>query len=211
MLAVHWDLWAVSRPPSMDSIGVDPRTVVTQVILAFIRRRGAGSFMRGSVLHEDKTGCKCFLCTGAVTMMWVQASLNVLIPALSSAAHLTPTCPSPQMQVAAGDTYRMKNAVKGDAVQSSQTGSQTGAVSLRSPSNSPMVGRLTSLPAGAVTTPFNRRVTIAYDTTASGRYLLKWAAENILEPADNVYVVRAVPKVRQEGLGRRAGSALLLI
>lgn len=44
-------------------------------------------------------------------------------------------------------------------------------------------------------TAFNRRVAIVYDTTASGRFLLKWAADNILEPADNIFVVRAVPKV----------------
>jgi hypothetical protein len=100
------------------------------------------------------------------------------------------------MQVAAGDTYRMKTAVKGDAAQLHQASSQAGAASIRSPSNSPMMGRLTSLPAGGGTTPFNRRVAIAYDTTVSGRYLLKWAAENVLEAADNVYVVRAVPKVR---------------
>jgi hypothetical protein len=37
---------------------------------------------------------------------------------------------------------------------------------------------------------------LSYDTTASGRFLLKWAGETILEPADNVFVVRAVPKVR---------------
>lgn len=60
-----------------------------------------------------------------------------------------------------------------------------------SPANSPIF-RLSSLPG---TTPFNRRVAIAYDTTASGRLLLKWAADNVLEPADNVFVVRAVPKV----------------
>lgn len=47
-------------------------------------------------------------------------------------------------------------------------------------------------------TPFNRRVALAYDTTASGRFLLKWAAETILEPADNIFVVRAVPKVRRQ-------------
>jgi hypothetical protein len=55
-----------------------------------------------------------------------------------------------------------------------------------------MFGRITTLHGS---TPFNRRVAIAYDTTASGRYLLKWASDTILEPADNVFVVRAVPKV----------------
>lgn len=61
----------------------------------------------------------------------------------------------------------------------------------QSPGGSPMY-RTGSLPS---ITPFNRRVAIAYDTTASGRLLLKWAADNILEPADNIFVVRAVPKV----------------
>jgi hypothetical protein len=55
-----------------------------------------------------------------------------------------------------------------------------------------MFGRITTLHGS---TPFNRRVAIAYDTTASGRYLLKWASDTILEPTDNVFVVRAVPKV----------------
>jgi hypothetical protein len=55
-----------------------------------------------------------------------------------------------------------------------------------------MYGRITTLHGS---TPFNRRVAIAYDTTASGRYLLKWASDTILEPTDNVFVVRAVPKV----------------
>jgi hypothetical protein len=47
----------------------------------------------------------------------------------------------------------------------------------------------------SMATPFNRRVAVIYDTTASGRYLLKWATDMVLEPADNVFVVRAVPKV----------------
>jgi hypothetical protein len=55
-----------------------------------------------------------------------------------------------------------------------------------------MFGRIATLHGS---TPFNRRVAIAYDTTASGRYLLKWASDTILEPIDNVFVVRAVPKV----------------
>lgn len=59
-----------------------------------------------------------------------------------------------------------------------------------SPCGSPMYGRL----PGSMTTPFNRRVAVVYDTTASGRALLKWASEMVLEPADNVFVVRAVPK-----------------
>lgn len=62
----------------------------------------------------------------------------------------------------------------------------------QSPGSSPMFGRIQTLHGS---TPFNRRVAIAYDTTASGRYLLKWASDTILEPTDNVFVVRAVPKV----------------
>lgn len=53
--------------------------------------------------------------------------------------------------------------------------------------------RISSLPGG---TPFNRRVCIAYDTTASGRFLLKWAVDTILEPTDNLFVVRAVPNLK---------------
>jgi hypothetical protein len=47
-------------------------------------------------------------------------------------------------------------------------------------------------------TSFNRRVAVVYDTTASGRFLLKWATDMVLEPADNVFVVRAVPKAVQK-------------
>ena len=47
----------------------------------------------------------------------------------------------------------------------------------------------------SMATSFNRRVAVVYDTTASGRFLLKWATRMVLEPADNVFVVRAVPKV----------------
>lgn len=61
-----------------------------------------------------------------------------------------------------------------------------------SPCSSPMFTRMGSNMA----TPFNRRVAVVYDTTASGRFLLKWATSMVLEPADNVFVVRAVPKVR---------------
>jgi hypothetical protein len=60
-----------------------------------------------------------------------------------------------------------------------------------SPSGSPLFRMGSSM-----TTPFNRRVAVVYDTTASGRFLLKWATQMVLEPADNVFVVRAVPKVR---------------
>jgi hypothetical protein len=59
-----------------------------------------------------------------------------------------------------------------------------------SPSGSPLFRMGSSM-----ATPFNRRVAVVYDTTASGRFLLKWATEMVLEPADNVFVVRAVPKV----------------
>jgi hypothetical protein len=41
-------------------------------------------------------------------------------------------------------------------------------------------------------------VAVVYDTTASGRFLLKWATDMVLEPADNVFVVRAVPKAAQK-------------
>lgn len=54
-----------------------------------------------------------------------------------------------------------------------------------------MYGRM----ASSLAMPFNRRVAIVYDTTATGRFLLKWATDMVLEPADNVFVVRAVPKV----------------
>eukprot|EP00878_Enallax_costatus_P003320 GHUV01003526.1.p1 GENE.GHUV01003526.1~~GHUV01003526.1.p1 ORF type:complete len:452 (+),score=177.06 GHUV01003526.1:970-2325(+) len=82
----------------------------------------------------------------------------------------------------------------------------------QSPAASPMY-RSSSLPS---ITAFNRRVAIAYDTTASGRFLLKWAADNILEPTDNIFVVRAVPKMRKPGTSfadkdsvqRLAGDAL---
>lgn len=63
-----------------------------------------------------------------------------------------------------------------------------------SPCGSPMYGRMSS----ALATPFNRRVAVVYDTTASGRFLLKWATDMVLEPADNVFVVRAVPKAAQK-------------
>lgn len=52
---------------------------------------------------------------------------------------------------------------------------------------------------GSLATPFNRRVAVVYDTTASGRFLLKWSSDMVLDPADNVFVVRAVPKVGLPG------------
>jgi len=56
----------------------------------------------------------------------------------------------------------------------------------------------------------------AHPTRTRPRYLLKWAAENLLEPADNVFVVRAVPRMRRPGTSfadknsvqRLAGDAL---
>lgn len=68
-------------------------------------------------------------------------------------------------QVGAGDTYRMKSATA-----SSGSGSMQGQQAPRSPVASPIYGgRTSTAPAGGVATPFNRRVAIAYDTTASGR------------------------------------------
>ncbi|KAI8470366.1 MAG: hypothetical protein J3K34DRAFT_521384 [Monoraphidium minutum] len=128
-------------------------------------------------------------------------------------------------QVGAGDTYRIKSVASASGASASvpPAGGPPGASSPaggppapRSPAASPIYGSRGSGQGAGLATPFNRRVAIAYDTTASGRYLLKWAAENILEPADNIFVVRAVPKMRRPGTSfadknsvqRLAGDAL---
>ncbi|KAF6258647.1 hypothetical protein COO60DRAFT_1517458 [Scenedesmus sp. NREL 46B-D3] len=119
-------------------------------------------------------------------------------------------------QVGAGDTYRMKSAAnpQGPGVAAALH-TAPAPPRAQSPGSSPMFGRITTRHGS---TPFNRRVAIAYDTTASGRYLLKWASDTILEPTDNVFVVRAVPKLQMRKPGtsfadknnvqRLAGDAL---
>ena len=79
-------------------------------------------------------------------------------------------------QVGAGDTYRMKSAASssGAAGNAAGGGGGTGgggaaAPAPKSPVASPIYGGRGSQGPGGLATPFNRRVAIAYDTTASGR------------------------------------------
>lgn len=69
---------------------------------------------------------------------------------------------------------------------------------------SPTLSRLASTPAGLLM-PFNRRVCIAYDHSGPGRYLMNWAAQNVLFPSDVVFVVRAIPK-KKESAKKESGK-----
>jgi hypothetical protein len=69
-------------------------------------------------------------------------------------------------QIGAGDTFRMKTAASSSGPGSLSSPGGGLPPPPRSPVASPMFG---GRGAGGVATPFNRRVAIAYDTTASGR------------------------------------------
>ncbi len=85
-------------------------------------------------------------------------------------------------QVAAGDTYRMKSAAStssapGAAPPAVSAGGGAAAAAADKAPRSPTVASPIfagargggAAGAGGMATPFNRRVAVAYDTTASGR------------------------------------------
>ncbi|GBF88643.1 hypothetical protein Rsub_01542 [Raphidocelis subcapitata] len=110
-------------------------------------------------------------------------------------------------QVGAGDTYRMKSAASTSGAPAGGGGalaSPGGVVPApRSPLASPHFGggRGPAPPGSSMTTPFNRRVAIAYDTTASGRFADKASVQRLAGDA-----LSGLPHITTFNLGQ-AGNA----
>lgn len=108
----------------------------------------------------------------------------------------TCACLLGRTQVGVGDSYRMRSVAQPSNQAMLLQQGQLQQMSGSSPTSPTPFSRLGSL-SGAL--QLSRRVAVAYDTTAHGRYLLTWAGEHVLSSLDNVFVVRVVPKALLPG------------